>query len=182
MAFLNKNKPEITAQTLGIGQEAYDRFVDGVRGLPTLYEVRMRDIDTSHWSLYWNPTMNKSENNENALLLAAEFDAEAFEKLYADVVAFAARANAQVKEFEELKEAFAALGVHFSYSTGDNSSYPREPEFFPDWAEKFDDRQRRLIEACRDYERAGAPGLPAHNLMVIIAKMARLLDKKEYSD
>lgn len=125
---------------------------------------------------------NKPEITEVAVPLAAEFDAEAFEKLYADVVAFAARANAQVKEFEELKEAFAALGVHFSYSTGDNSSYPREPEFFPDWAEKFDDRQWQLIKACRDYESAGAPGLPAHNLMVIISKMADMLDEREFSD
>lgn len=46
------------------------------------------------------------------------------------------------------------------------------------WMEfgQFDDRQRALIHNCRQYVTDGAPGLPGHQLMLIVAKMAALLD------
>ena len=44
------------------------------------------------------------------------------------------------------------------------------------WTEQFADRQRGLINSCRQYATDGAPGLPGHQLMLIVAKMAALLD------
>ena len=44
------------------------------------------------------------------------------------------------------------------------------------WIEQFDDRQRGLINSCRQYATDGAPGLPGHQLMLIVAQMAALLD------
>lgn len=40
----------------------------------------------------------------------------------------------------------------------------------------FDERERRLIANCRDYGRNDPAGLPGHNLMLIVAKMAEILD------
>lgn len=40
----------------------------------------------------------------------------------------------------------------------------------------FDERERRLIANCRGYGRNDPAGLPGHNLMLIIAKMAEILD------
>ena len=45
-----------------------------------------------------------------------------------------------------------------------------------DWLKHFDDRQRRLIANCRLYATSDPAGVPGHNLMMIIARMARLLD------
>ena len=45
------------------------------------------------------------------------------------------------------------------------------------WIEQFDDRQRGLIHSCRQYVTDGAPGLPGHQLMLIVGKMAALLDE-----
>lgn len=47
------------------------------------------------------------------------------------------------------------------------------------WADAFDKRQGDLIRSCRQYTADGAPGLPGHQLMLIVAKMAELLDKAE---
>jgi len=47
------------------------------------------------------------------------------------------------------------------------------------WDDMFDERQRGLIKSCRQYVKDGAPGLPAHQLMLIVAKMAARLDKVE---
>lgn len=44
------------------------------------------------------------------------------------------------------------------------------------WIDQFDDRQRGLINSCRQYVTDGAPGLPGHQLMLIVARMAALLD------
>lgn len=44
------------------------------------------------------------------------------------------------------------------------------------WIEMFDERQRGLIRSCRQYVTDGAPGLPGHQLMLIIGQMAALLD------
>ncbi len=44
------------------------------------------------------------------------------------------------------------------------------------WEVVFDERQRALIHSCRQYATDGAPGLPGHQLMLIVAKMAALLD------
>jgi len=46
------------------------------------------------------------------------------------------------------------------------------------WRCKFDDRQKRLIKNCRDYASGDPAGMPGHNLALIIAKMADLLDEK----
>ena len=42
------------------------------------------------------------------------------------------------------------------------------------WLSEFDGRQRRLIANCRVYAENDPVGLPGHNLMVIIAKMAEV--------
>ena len=47
------------------------------------------------------------------------------------------------------------------------------------WDDMFDERQRGLIASCRQYVNHGAPGLPGHQLMLIVAKMAALLDKAQ---
>ena len=39
----------------------------------------------------------------------------------------------------------------------------------------FDERERRLIRNCIDYECNDPAGLPGHNIMIIVAKMAELL-------
>ena len=44
------------------------------------------------------------------------------------------------------------------------------------WEIAFDERQAALIRSCRQYVTDGAPGLPGHQLMLIVAKMAALLD------
>lgn len=44
------------------------------------------------------------------------------------------------------------------------------------WIGQFDERQQGLIHSCRQYVTDGAPGLPGHQLMLIVAKMAALLD------
>ena len=44
------------------------------------------------------------------------------------------------------------------------------------WIGQFDERQASLIHHCRQYVTDGASGLPGHQLMLIVAKMAALLD------
>lgn len=45
-----------------------------------------------------------------------------------------------------------------------------------DWLFYFDDRQRKLIKNCQDYASRDPAGLPGHNLMMIISRMADLLN------
>lgn len=46
-----------------------------------------------------------------------------------------------------------------------------------DWAEVyFEERERRLIANCLTYGRHDPAGLPGHNLMMIVTKMAGILD------
>lgn len=47
---------------------------------------------------------------------------------------------------------------------------------YREWLNDFDERQCGLIRSCRQYATDGAPGLPGHQLMLIVAKMAALLD------
>lgn len=47
----------------------------------------------------------------------------------------------------------------------------------PDWTSHFDDRERRLINNCVDYSLNDPAGLPGHNIMIIVAKMVRLLNQ-----
>ena len=44
------------------------------------------------------------------------------------------------------------------------------------WKDGFDERQLRLIQNCRDYEKNDPAGLPGHQLMLVVAQMARLMD------
>jgi hypothetical protein len=44
------------------------------------------------------------------------------------------------------------------------------------WGEHFDERQWRLIGNCRLYAECDPAGLPGHQLMLIVAKMADLLE------
>lgn len=46
----------------------------------------------------------------------------------------------------------------------------------PDWISHFDERERRLINNCVDYSMNDPAGLPGHNIMIIVAKMVKLLD------
>jgi hypothetical protein len=48
-----------------------------------------------------------------------------------------------------------------------------------DWKKLFDDRQNRLIDNCVEYADGDPAGLPGHQLMLIIAKMADILDDAE---
>jgi hypothetical protein len=48
------------------------------------------------------------------------------------------------------------------------------------WLESYDERQRKIIGACVNYaEQYPDTGLPGHNLMLIIARMAEQLGKSE---
>ena len=44
------------------------------------------------------------------------------------------------------------------------------------WRVAFDDRQRKLIANCCTYTAHEPAGLPGHNLMVIIERMAAMLN------
>jgi hypothetical protein len=46
-----------------------------------------------------------------------------------------------------------------------------------EWLSEFDERQRGLIANCRVYAQNEPAGLPGHNLAIIIARMAGLLDE-----
>ncbi len=46
----------------------------------------------------------------------------------------------------------------------------------PAWYDHLDERQQRLIINCREYAKNDPAGVPGHNLMIIIAKLAELLD------
>ena len=54
-----------------------------------------------------------------------------------------------------------------------------EQAVFEQWTDSFDERQLGLIRSCRQYAADGAPGLPGHQLMLITAKMAALLDARD---
>lgn len=45
------------------------------------------------------------------------------------------------------------------------------------WFRHFDERQQRLIKNCCAYSQGDPAGLPGHNLMIIVSKMALLLDE-----
>ena len=49
----------------------------------------------------------------------------------------------------------------------------------PAWYEHLDERQLRLIANCRNYSKNDPAGVPGHNLMIIIAKLAELLDEAD---
>lgn len=44
------------------------------------------------------------------------------------------------------------------------------------WGAFLDDRERRLVQNCLDYAARDPAGLPGHNLILIIDKLARMLD------
>ncbi len=45
-----------------------------------------------------------------------------------------------------------------------------------DWTSNFDPRQLRIIDNCRTYAASDPAGLPGHQLMLLVAGMATLLD------
>lgn len=47
------------------------------------------------------------------------------------------------------------------------------------WLDEFYERERRLILNCRNYADGDPAGLPGHNLMLIVAKLADLLDARD---
>jgi hypothetical protein len=47
------------------------------------------------------------------------------------------------------------------------------------WLEEFEVRERGLILNCINYATQNPSGLPGHNLMLIIAKMAEMLSDCE---
>lgn len=50
----------------------------------------------------------------------------------------------------------------------------------PGWLAEFDERQRRLIANCQVYASHDPAGLQGHNIMLIVDKMASLLDSYYY--
>lgn len=47
-----------------------------------------------------------------------------------------------------------------------------------DWRQVIlDERERKLVNDCVRYSQGDAAGLPGHNILLIIAKMADLLDR-----
>lgn len=44
------------------------------------------------------------------------------------------------------------------------------------WTRQLDERERRLVQNCCTYASSDPAGLPGHNLMIIVAKMAAILD------
>ena len=47
-----------------------------------------------------------------------------------------------------------------------------------DWRNRLDERERRLISNCVDYAYNDPAGLPGHNLMIIVSKLAAMLDQE----
>lgn len=47
------------------------------------------------------------------------------------------------------------------------------------WRETLDERQLRLVRNCQIYASNDPAGVPAHNLMLLIAKMAEELDRRD---
>lgn len=50
------------------------------------------------------------------------------------------------------------------------------------WTDHFDLREFRLIQNCQEYAKGDPAGLPGHQLMLIVAKMAELLLPAETGD
>lgn len=48
-----------------------------------------------------------------------------------------------------------------------------------DWLSNFDERERKEIKFCLLYKRRFDHGTPGHNLRVIVAKMASILENAE---
>lgn len=48
------------------------------------------------------------------------------------------------------------------------------------WLEQFNERSQALIHSCRQYMTDGAPGLPGHQLMLIVAQMAAMLETSRF--
>lgn len=47
------------------------------------------------------------------------------------------------------------------------------------WNHNFDERQLRLIRNCRDYASSDPAGMPGHNLALVVAKFAFMMDAME---
>lgn len=50
-----------------------------------------------------------------------------------------------------------------------------------DWRQHFDERQLKEIEFCRQYAEKYAHGTDGHNIRLIVAKLADLLDEGEHA-
>jgi len=72
----------------------------------------------------------------------------------------------QEEHFKQIAE--DALKIHYELPCSKR---------YADWKERFDDRQKRLIQNCIEYANGDPAGLPGHQLMLIIAVMAEILDK-----
>ena len=46
------------------------------------------------------------------------------------------------------------------------------------WMNQLDEREKGLIDSCRLYAENDPPGLPGHNLFMLVAKLAELLDTR----
>jgi hypothetical protein len=56
---------------------------------------------------------------------------------------------------------------------------PEPPLPAPTWREQLSERERGLVGNCEQYAAGNPAGLPGHNLMLLIAKLANVLDEKE---
>lgn len=63
-----------------------------------------------------------------------------------------------------------------TYSPVDEFSEPKQP---PQWMAQFSERENKEIAFCKEYARNYAHGATGHNTMLVLAKMAALLDQAE---
>ena len=54
----------------------------------------------------------------------------------------------------------------------------RLDDYSSDWRNWLDERERRLVGNCVDYAHNDPAGLPGHNLMIIVSKLAMMLDQE----
>lgn len=56
----------------------------------------------------------------------------------------------------------------------------RVQEYSDDWFNRLDERERRLVNNCVVYSRNDPAGLPGHALMLIVAKLTKILNDEMF--
>lgn len=77
-----------------------------------------------------------------------------------------------VMDYEEIKERLLRMNLEDRKRVAEETlTEPGLP-----WTSGFSEREIRLIQNCKSYTGGDPAGLPGHNLMIIIERMAALLD------